>query len=100
MAAQIERLREVGGQHNVTLAVLPATTRLAYPPLHSFAVFDDRMVLVDVINTFLTSRGRADLDQYLRVFEALEAQAVTDVRPFLDRYQQHFLRLSRRHLGG
>jgi transcriptional regulator with XRE-family HTH domain len=99
MAAQIERLREVGAQDNVTLALLPTRVQLAYPPVHPFSLFDDRLVLVDLINTFLTTRGRADLALFAAVFRELEAQATTDVVPVLDRYQRHHLDLSRHRLA-
>lgn len=96
MVAQIERLREVAGQDNVTLRLIPADNEWAIPPYHGFELMDDRCVLVDLFNTSLMSRGRSDVGLYRQVFDALEEQGTTDIDPMLDRYLDHYLDLLRR----
>jgi transcriptional regulator with XRE-family HTH domain len=96
MVAQIERLRDVARQDNVTLRLIPADNEWAIPPYHGFELMDDRCVLVDLFNTSLMSRGRADVGLYRRVFDALEEQGTTEIDPILDRYLDHYLDLLRR----
>jgi hypothetical protein len=95
MAAQIQRIREVASQDNVSVAIIPATVHLAYPPYHGFSLWDDRMVLIDLFNTVLTSHGRSYVRLYGRVFSTLEGQATDDIEPILDRYFEHYLDLAR-----
>lgn len=101
MLAQIDRLREVARQDNVTLRLVPAEARWAIPPYHGFELLDDRCVLVDLFNTTLMSRGRADIRLYRDVFDSIEQQATTDIDPILDRYLDLYLDQSRsgRHRG-
>jgi transcriptional regulator with XRE-family HTH domain len=95
MVAQIHRVRQLATEDNVSVGLIPATTQLAYLPPHSFAIYDERVVLVDLINTFVVSRGRSDLRLYRKVFDALEAQITHDVNPILDRYLERYLDLMR-----
>ncbi|MCA2214757.1 helix-turn-helix domain-containing protein [Jidongwangia harbinensis] len=94
MPPQIERLRELAGQANVTLAVIPATAALEIPPYHGFELFDDRMVGVDTVNTLLRTRGSSDVELYRLVFDALARSATTDIDPILDHYYHLYLELS------
>jgi transcriptional regulator with XRE-family HTH domain len=95
MLAQIDRLREVARQDNVTLRIVPAEARWAIPPYHGFELLDDRCVLVDLFNTTLMSRGRSDIRLYREVFDSIELQATTDIDPILDRYLDFYLDQSR-----
>jgi transcriptional regulator with XRE-family HTH domain len=94
MPAQIQRIREVSRQENVSIKLIPSSTRLAYPPFHGFSIFDDRLVLIDIVNTSITSRGSSDVRTYQRVFDALERQATSDINPILDRYLKLYLDLA------
>ncbi len=96
MVAQLHRIREASSRPNVTVAFIPSTVQLAYPPFHGFTLFDKRLVLVDVFNTFISSRGPDDVELYARVFDALREQAVTDIDEILDRYLQRYLDLSKK----
>lgn len=94
MLAQLDRLRSVAALENVTVGVVPSAARLAYPPLHGFQMFDDRAVVVDMINTSVASRGKADLRAYRTVFDYYLRVAETDLGPFLDRYTRLYADLA------
>jgi transcriptional regulator with XRE-family HTH domain len=96
MASQIKRIRDVAQQDNVTVGILPADQQLRMPHMHGFMLVDDRILLVDLFYTFLTSRGERDLRLYRGIFETMAAQAITDVDAILDRYQDMYLDLARR----
>jgi len=95
MPTQIQRLRTLAAQDNVTLKFIPADSRLVLPPYHGFEMLDDRRVAIDVFNTVVTTQGRADITQYRQLFDALEANATDDIDPILDRYLDLYLDLSR-----
>jgi len=95
MPAQIQRIREVARQGNVSIKIIPSAVQLAYPPFHGFSLYDDKLVLIDLFNTVLTSRGRSDIRLYLRLFEALDRQAVTAIDDILDTYLARYLDLAR-----
>jgi hypothetical protein len=95
MPAQIERIRDISRQSNVTLGFIPAAVELRYPFFHRFTLFDDRSVLIDLFNAVLTSRGRSDVRLYRRLFDAFKAQATIEIDEILDRYLQQYLDLAR-----
>jgi transcriptional regulator with XRE-family HTH domain len=86
MPAQLHRIREVSKQDNVSLAIVTIETQWRFPPTNGFQLLDDRAVLIDLFNTGLISRGRADIAIYRRLFDAIEEQATEDIDPILDRY--------------
>jgi len=90
MLAQIEHLRTVGRQPNVTLGVIPAGVRLADPPLHGFEILDGNWLFVDLFNTSLTSRGHSDILLYRQLFDRLWKSATTDVDDILDRHARTY----------
>jgi len=99
MLAQIERIREVAAESNVTVSIVPADARWKIPPYHGFEMLDDRCVLIDLINTTLISRVRADIRLYGEVFATLEELGTTDIGPLLDQYYDFYLEESGRDHG-
>jgi transcriptional regulator with XRE-family HTH domain len=96
MLAQINHLREVAAQHtNVNITVITDDAPAEIPVLHSFMLLDDNLVAIDLYNRGLFSRNRRDMDDYRRVFDALEARA-TDIEPLLDRYQDLYIEMLRK----
>jgi transcriptional regulator with XRE-family HTH domain len=93
MIAQIERLREVARQDNVTLRIVPADAQWPIAPYHGFEVMDDRCVLVDLFNTSLMSRGRRVVRHYRNVFDALERAGTTDISRILTKYQRLYAQM-------
>jgi transcriptional regulator with XRE-family HTH domain len=91
MLAQIHHLREVAaGYENVSLAVVPDGAPGMVPPLNGFTVLDDHIVIIDIYNTGLLSRGRRDVEIYQRIFEMNRDSAVP-VEPLLDEYQARYV---------
>jgi transcriptional regulator with XRE-family HTH domain len=86
MLAQLERIRSVAGQENVQIRILPWDAGLAFRPVTSFHLFDDRVVVIDLIGTTVISRGQEDARIYRTVFDHFLARSSADIGPILDRY--------------
>jgi transcriptional regulator with XRE-family HTH domain len=100
MLGQLQRIRGVASQDNVQLGILPLDAQLAFPPLHGFHLFDDRVVVIDLISTTVVSRGSEDIRVYRAVFEHFLAQATTDIGPIIDRYMYRYADAARTAAGG
>jgi transcriptional regulator with XRE-family HTH domain len=90
MLAQMERLRQLAGQSNVFLKVIPADAPLPLPLIHGFELLDDSCVVIDAFNTSMMSRGPDDVGSYRQVFDELETSATADVGPILDKYRRRY----------
>jgi transcriptional regulator with XRE-family HTH domain len=87
MLAQIGHLREIAARRgNVSIAVVPDGAPVDVPPMHGFTLLDDKLIVVDIYNTGLISRGRKDLESYRRVFDVFDDRA-TAIEPTLDKYE-------------
>jgi hypothetical protein len=95
MLAQLENIRRVGAQDNVRLAIVPADADLAFLPQHGFHLFDDRMVVIDLMSTTVVSRGSEDIRVYRLLFDYFSSQASTEIGPILDRYMIRYADLAR-----
>jgi transcriptional regulator with XRE-family HTH domain len=102
MPAQLQRIREVAGQANVSVGIIEFDAPWRFLPVHGFKVFDEHTVEIDLMNTGLATQGRSEVRLYRQVFDALEEQATTVIDPILDRYLDLYLDLSRpiRRSGG
>jgi transcriptional regulator with XRE-family HTH domain len=91
MLAQINRIRDVAfRQPNIRVGVIPDGVRLELPPLHGFWVQDDSMVILDVFNTGILTRGHKDVEIYNRAFEIFQTSAV-GVESLLDKYEAYYI---------
>jgi hypothetical protein len=95
MLAQLDRIRTVAGQDNVRIRILPWDADLAFRPISSFHLFDDRVVIIDLIGTTVVSRGQEDARLYRAVFDHFLARSSPDVYPVLDRYMIRYADLAR-----
>ena len=94
MLGQVRRLRDLRGLYdNVSVRIVPADATPAIPAMHGFELFDDSLVMVDLLNTTLSSQGRADTRLYRDMFDVFEAESVLDIDPILDRYHRHYAAL-------
>jgi transcriptional regulator with XRE-family HTH domain len=99
MPGQLQRLRDLAALPNVSLRLIPSDAELAIPPYHGFELLDDRIVIVDVYNTLVTTRGRSDVALYQEVFDRLELNGTEDIDPIIDLYLDHYLDLARSARG-
>lgn len=91
MLAQIHHLSEIStGYENVSLTVIPDGRPMIIPPLHGFILFDQEMVLVDIYNTGLLSRGGKDIEIYHQIFE-MNHNSAEPIAPYLDQYQALYI---------
>jgi transcriptional regulator with XRE-family HTH domain len=67
--AQLDRLLVLAGLETVRLAVLPWSAELPTLVMHSFEVFDERLVLVETVNGEVAVRDADDVALYTRLFE-------------------------------
>lgn len=68
---QLDRLLAAAGMDTVTLAIIPFTTILPVVPSHAFTMFDDTLVLVEMIGAELAFRATEEKRLYADVFERL-----------------------------
>jgi transcriptional regulator with XRE-family HTH domain len=87
MLAQIHHLRDIAANYEtVSLAAVPDGVPMPIPPMHGFTLFDDKLVVIDIYNTGLISRGRKDVEIYHEIFETIHGSA-SPIEPLLDKYQ-------------
>lgn len=91
MLAQIGNLREINDQPNVKMEIIPDDAEVELPALHGFVLYDDDLVVIDLFNTGLTTRGRSDVADYRTVFDTFARHATADVTAMLDRYHEYHL---------
>ncbi|MEV6850861.1 helix-turn-helix transcriptional regulator [Actinoplanes sp. NPDC051411] len=99
MLVQIDAIGKLAGAANVDVRFIPYDTVLPFPLIHGFELLDDACVIVDVFNTGLIGRGAPDLATYRRIFDRLEAVAVSDIEPLLKKYRDVYLRELTRNAG-
>jgi transcriptional regulator with XRE-family HTH domain len=94
MAAQVERIASALGQENVTIGLIPFTEVVPLPPLHTFTIYDARLVMLEALDDVLILYGETDAALYGRLFEAFGRHALwgTDTRPLLEAARRDFLR--------
>ena len=73
--AQLDRLLVLAGLDTVEVAVLPPSTELTHPTIHSFDVFDEKLVLVETFNSELGMRDAEDVALYVTLFDTYWALA-------------------------
>lgn len=91
MMAQIQRLREVAAQTNVSIALIPSHTCWRIPPTHGFTLIDEATVTVDLYSNGLTTDDPANGRFYRQVFDSLAEQSTTEIDPILDRHLDRYL---------
>ncbi|NMO53150.1 helix-turn-helix domain-containing protein [Actinoplanes sp. TBRC 11911] len=96
MLGQIEHLQDVVETFdNVVIGIVPDMAPLPIPPMHGFALLDDKLVSIDAFNTAMVSRGRRDVQRYRQLFDAFESLAQTDIAGILTRYRRLYIDLLR-----
>jgi transcriptional regulator with XRE-family HTH domain len=96
MPAQIQRIREVANQENVTLSIIPLDAVWPIAPLHGFTLLDETALLIDLFNTATISQGKSYNRAFRQIFDLYADTATTDIEPILERHLRHYLRLIQR----
>lgn len=93
MAGQLDRLLALPGVPSVRFGVIPLDKKLEFPLLHGFALLDDTLV-VEALNTEMTSRDAEDVELYGRLCDACWEVALEgpDVRALLLRIMDEVYR--------
>ena len=86
VGAQLKRVGDISRRPNVQIKIVAEGTRWPLPPTNGFVLLDDKYVVVDLLNTNVVARGRADVELYRQAFDAIEAVATSDIDPILERY--------------
>jgi transcriptional regulator with XRE-family HTH domain len=77
MAAQLGTLLAAGALPAVSLGIIPMSTRQRTQwPEETFAVYDDKLVTVELVSAEVTVTQPSEVDQYLKSFERLRSMAV------------------------
>lgn len=77
MAAQLGFLLAAGALPAVSLGIIPmATRRRTQWPEETFAVYDDKLVTVELVSAEVSVTQPSEVDQYLKSFERLRQMAV------------------------
>jgi transcriptional regulator with XRE-family HTH domain len=95
MLAQVQRVRTVSRQANVTVGVIASDAALTEPPMNSFQLIDENVLTIDLFNTSIKTQGRSDIRLYRELFDYYERQAAPDLDAILDKYSEIYLDLSR-----
>jgi transcriptional regulator with XRE-family HTH domain len=72
---QLDRLLALTTLPRIRLGVIPLTAQYPVPPLHGFALFDDRIVLVETLAAELTLTQPQEIELYSTVFDRLAGVA-------------------------
>jgi transcriptional regulator with XRE-family HTH domain len=93
MLTQINHLRELAGRGGrLTILGIADDVPADIPLLHSFSLFDDSLVVIDLYTTGIISRSRRVVESYQRVFDGL-LESAAPIGPLLDKYEAYYLDL-------
>jgi transcriptional regulator with XRE-family HTH domain len=94
MAAQCAHLAEVSEQSNIEVAVIPRDVQIAAAPLHTFVLYDERMVKIELFSGGVVLRDPRDIAYHLGLFEFFREHALTgdDSTTFLRSIADDFMR--------
>ncbi|MGK5533202.1 helix-turn-helix domain-containing protein [Streptomyces sp. URMC 129] len=76
MAGQLDRLAGIIGMDTVDLGIIPLTAALRRTPAHGFWIYDERLVIVEMLNAELWLDDADSIDLYLRAWQWLDEAAV------------------------
>lgn len=75
MALQLDRLISLSRLPNIRLGVLPLSVQVSDPAFHTFTVYDEKLVTVELFTGRLILRDRKDIDHYRELFDFFSARA-------------------------
>ncbi|MET8539560.1 helix-turn-helix transcriptional regulator [Kitasatospora sp. NPDC004799] len=94
MAAQLDKLLAISRLPNIALGVTPLATPKSHLPTCSFALFDTRLVIVEIPHAEITTSEPRDIEHYVTKFQAFEHSAITGdrMRSLIENIRNEFLR--------
>jgi hypothetical protein len=94
MLAQVERIEFATTLPNVTIRIVTDRAELVYPPVTSFTLLDDEVVVTESMDA-QASRDRRSVELYRNFFDAYIACSETELAPILQRYKVRYAELAR-----
>ncbi|MFJ2808277.1 helix-turn-helix domain-containing protein [Kitasatospora sp. NPDC087271] len=76
MAVQLDRLIALSRLPNVWIGVVPLSAHMTEAPSSSFAIYDNRMVIVEIPHAEITTSEPKDVELYLERFGRFELKAL------------------------
>jgi Domain of unknown function (DUF5753) len=92
MALQIDRLVSLSWLPNVRLGILPLGGRVEDGAYHTFVIYDERLVTIELFTGQLVLRDPKDVSHYSALFEFFSNHAIwdQDARAFLAMVAEDF----------
>ncbi|MER5634041.1 helix-turn-helix domain-containing protein [Streptomyces nitrosporeus] len=93
MAAQLEKLVTMSRMPNIAIGVVPQSAPKEDLPTCSFVMFDNRLVIVEIPHSEITTSDPRDVEQYMRKFDGFEHLALTGdvMRSMVESIRDDFL---------
>lgn len=76
MRGQLDRLTVATTMERIRLGIIPDQAQLALPPMHGFWIFDERLVLAEVLAADLNLTDESDVRLHAEAFDQLAASAI------------------------
>ncbi|MFF2805709.1 Scr1 family TA system antitoxin-like transcriptional regulator [Streptomyces sp. NPDC058000] len=94
MAAQLDKLITMSRMPNISIGVVPLSAPMTDLPSSSFALFDNRLVIVEIPHAKVTTTEPRDIERYVTKFDGFEQVAVADegMRTLMEGIRDDFLR--------
>ena len=92
MVSQMDRLAAALAQTNIMLGVVPFSATVPLPPLNAFAIFDDKLVMLEALDDVLILDGESDVALYGRLFDLFGKHALwgPEIAPLLQDVKRTF----------
>jgi transcriptional regulator with XRE-family HTH domain len=90
MLRQIEFIQETAAAGRFEVRIIPFGRLLPGPLASGFEVIDEKWLFIDLFNTAVSSQGREDIRQYVRVFDELWEVGTDEVGPILAEYARRY----------
>ncbi|MFJ7909683.1 helix-turn-helix domain-containing protein [Kitasatospora sp. NPDC096204] len=92
MAVQLDRIASVSRLPNVNIGIIPLSAQVADVPFHTFTVYEEKLVTIELFTGRLVLRDPKDVDHYRRLFDFFHGESQTggNARVLLERWSEDF----------
>jgi hypothetical protein len=77
MAAQLDKLITMSRMLNIRIGVVPLAARMPGLPTSSFALFDNRLAIVEIPHAEITTSEMQDIELYMHKFQTFDRVALS-----------------------